>query len=77
LNLEPNFYETGKRYFRDFTPGDDFYEALLDTHLGLSEAQSALLNAKLILVLSNHIGDLDVLRKALAVARADIDASAP
>jgi hypothetical protein len=42
-----------------------------------SEAQSALLNAKLILVLSNHIGDLDVLRKALAVARADIDASAP
>ena len=56
---------------------DDFYEALLDTHLGLSESQSALLNAKLILVLANHIGDLDVLRQAMAVARADIEPSAP
>jgi len=36
-----------------------------------------LLNAKLILVLANHIGELDVLRQSMAVARADIDASAP
>jgi hypothetical protein len=36
-----------------------------------------LLNAKLILVLANHIGDLDVLRQAMAVARADIEPSAP
>ncbi|MBU6224359.1 MAG: DUF2783 domain-containing protein, partial [Burkholderiales bacterium] len=36
MNLQPNFYETGKRYFRDFTPGDDFYEALIDTHRDLT-----------------------------------------
>jgi hypothetical protein len=72
LNLEPNFYETGKRYFRDFTPGDDFYEALIDTHRDLTDEQSALVNAKLILLLSNHIGDIHILREAMALARADV-----
>jgi hypothetical protein len=72
LNLQPNFYETGKRYFRDFTPGDDFYEALIDTHRDLTDEQSALVNAKLILLLSNHIGDIKILREAMALARADI-----
>ncbi len=72
MNLEPNFYETGKRYFRDFTPGDDFYEALIDTHRDLTDEQSALVNAKLILLLSNHIGDIKILREAMALARADI-----
>lgn len=69
LNLEPNFREDGKRYFRDFSPGDDFYQLLIDMHRGLSEEQSALVNAKLILILSNHIGDLAVLREAMALAR--------
>ena len=72
MNLQPNFYETGKRYFRDFTPGDDFYEALIDTHRDLTDEQSALVNAKLILLLSNHIGDISVLREAMALARADV-----
>jgi len=72
LNLQPNFYETGKRYFRDFPPGDDFYEALIDTHRDLTDEQSALVNAKLILLLSNHIGDIKILREAMALARADI-----
>ena len=72
MNLEPNFYETGKRYFRDFTPGDEFYEALIDTHRDLTDEQSALVNAKLILLLSNHIGDISVLREAMSLARADI-----
>ena len=72
MNLQPNFYETGKRYFRDFTPGDDFYEALIDTHRDLTDEQSALVNAKLILLLSNHIGDIHILREAMALARADI-----
>ena len=72
MNLEPNFYETGKRYFRDFTPGDDFYEALIDTHHDLTDEQSALVNAKLILLLSNHIGDIHILREAMALARADV-----
>jgi hypothetical protein len=72
LNLQPNFYETGKRYFRDFTPGDDFYEALIETHRDLTDEQSALVNAKLILLLSNHIGDIHILREAMALARAGI-----
>jgi hypothetical protein len=72
LNLAPNFNEPGKRYFRDFTPGDDFYQALIDTHRDLSDAQSALVNAKLILLLANHVGDMQVLREALTLARADV-----
>lgn len=51
---------------------DDFYEALIDTHRELDEAQSALVNAKLVLLLANHIGDLDVLRAAMAAAREDV-----
>ena len=72
LQLQPNFNERGKRYFRDFTPGDDFYEALIDTHRDLTDEQSALVNAKLILLLANHVGDLHVLREAMALARADV-----
>ena len=72
LNVQPNFREAGKRYFRDFTPGDDFYETLIDTHRDLSDEQSALVNAKLILLLANHIGDLHVLREAMQLARAEV-----
>ena len=49
--------------------GDDFYEALIRAHEGLSEAESHTLNARLVLILANHIGDLAVLREALALAR--------
>jgi hypothetical protein len=69
LILEPNFREQGKRYFRDFSPGDDFYQLLVDTHRDLSDEESAMVNAKLILILSNHIGDIAVLREAMALAR--------
>jgi len=72
LNLQPNLAEPGRRYFRAYTPGDDFYEALMDTHRDLTDAQSAMVNAKLILLLANHIGDLSVLREALALARAGV-----
>lgn len=51
---------------------DDFYEELIGLHRGLTEAQSALVNAKLILLLANHIGDPEVLRAAMVAARADI-----
>ncbi|MFO1305495.1 MAG: DUF2783 domain-containing protein [Burkholderiales bacterium] len=51
---------------------DDFYEALIDMHRDLDDAQSALVNAKLVLLLANHIGDLDVLRAAMAAAREDV-----
>ena len=69
LILTPNFNEPGKRYFRTFSPGDDFYEALIETHRDLSDVQSALLNARLVLLLSNHIGDISVLREAMKIAR--------
>jgi hypothetical protein len=48
---------------------DVFYEALIEAHQGLSEAESHALNARLILLLANHIGDLGVLKAALAAAR--------
>lgn len=52
---------------------DDFYEALIEAHQGLTTAQSHELNAKLVLLLANHIGRLDVLREALAAARASVE----
>ena len=48
---------------------DDFYEALIDAHEGLSTADSHALNARLVLLLANHIGALDVLKEALIAAR--------
>jgi Protein of unknown function (DUF2783) len=48
---------------------DDVYEALIHAHRGLSAEQSELLNAKLILLLINHIGDRAVIEAALAKAR--------
>lgn len=70
LKMDPNFHEPGKRYVRAFTPGDDFYEALIETHRGLDDEQSAMVNARLILLLANHIGDIAVLREAMRIARA-------
>lgn len=52
---------------------DGFYEMLVDTHQDLSDAQSKMLNAQLILLLSNHIGDLVVLREAFSLARAHVE----
>ena len=49
---------------------DDFYEALIETHAGLDAAQSHALNARLVLLLANHIGSLGVLQQALLAARA-------
>jgi len=69
LAIDPNFFEAGKRYFRDFSPGDDFYEALIDTHRDLTDEQSEALNARLILLLANQIGDISLLRDALRLAR--------
>ena len=51
-------------------PGaDDFYAELLAAHEGLSKAESDALNARLLLILANHIGDREVLREALEIAR--------
>ena len=58
LNTEPNL-----------SAPDDFYERLIATHRGLSDDESALVNAKLVLLLANHIGDPGVLADAMAAAR--------
>lgn len=54
---------------------DDFYQALIDAHAGLTDAQSAALNARLVLLLANQIGDLSTLQHAITAARATLDAS--
>ena len=64
LNTEPNIASP-----------DDFYEALIDLHRGLTDAQSAMVNAKLVLLLANHVGDAEALREAMAVARAALPPS--
>ena len=63
LNTDPNI-----------AAPDDFYERLISTHRGLTDAESALVNAKLVLLLANHIGDPDVLAQAMAAARDGIGA---
>ena len=47
---------------------DDFYEALIDLHRDLTEEQSRQLNARLILLLANHIGDMEVLSEVMKAA---------
>ena len=56
---------------------DDFYEALIEAHRDLDPARSQALNARLVLLLANHVGDLGVLREALAAARANTLATVP
>jgi hypothetical protein len=51
---------------------DDFYEKLIEMHRGLTDEQSELVNARLILLLANHIGDMAVLQEAMRVAREDV-----
>jgi hypothetical protein len=55
-----------------FASADDFYEALIEAHRGLATASSHELNARLVLLLANHIGDNAVLAEALAAARASV-----
>jgi hypothetical protein len=49
---------------------DGFYQALIDMHQGLNDEQSQAVNARLILLLSNHVGDLSILKQAMEIARA-------
>jgi len=58
LNTQPNMVSY-----------DDFYETLLTAHQGLDTAQSHAMNVRLVLLLSNHIGDMSVLQEALRIAR--------
>ncbi|MEM9277083.1 MAG: DUF2783 domain-containing protein [Pseudomonadota bacterium] len=49
--------------------GDDFYELLMQTHEGLSEAESHVLNARLVLMMANEIGDINVLQNLLEASK--------
>ncbi|AVO36855.1 DUF2783 domain-containing protein [Pukyongiella litopenaei] len=53
---------------------DDFYAALMQVHDGLDEAASHALNARLVLMMANRIGDVDALRELLETARSYSDA---
>ncbi|MGI9481557.1 MAG: DUF2783 domain-containing protein [Hyphomicrobiales bacterium] len=51
---------------------DRCYTAIIDAHRGLSEEDSSELNARLVLILANHIGDKNVLDEAIVLARTDL-----
>jgi Protein of unknown function (DUF2783) len=53
----------------NFEDADAFYESLLDAHHGLSREQSEALNARLVLVLANQVGNTQVLQACLKVAQ--------
>jgi hypothetical protein len=59
LQLEPNIADP-----------DGFYAALIAAHDGLDDEDSMALNARLVLILANHVGDRAVLDQALEAARA-------
>ncbi len=60
LNTEPNIARP-----------DDFYELLIDIHRDKSDEESSAINARLILLLANHIGDMEVLEEAMRIAARD------
>jgi Protein of unknown function (DUF2783) len=51
---------------------DGLYAAIIDAHADLSEAESAALNARLVLLLANHVGDAAALVEALVIARTSL-----
>lgn len=61
LNLSPNISDP-----------DGFYKELIDSQRHMSEAEAALMNCKLVLLLANHIGDREVIRMALHQAGGQI-----
>jgi hypothetical protein len=60
LNRQPNIADA-----------DGFYQELIESQRELSDEQAELLTTKLVLILANHVGDRDVLREAIALARAN------
>ena len=62
LNTQPNLQAC-----------DDFYEALIAAHQGLSTPESHAMNARLVLLLANQVGDLELLKATLAAARRSVD----
>jgi hypothetical protein len=53
----------------NFVKPDDAFRAIVEAHRGLNDEQSADLDAALVLILANHIGDIEVLREAIVLAK--------
>ena len=53
----------------NFARPDDAFRAIVEAHRGLTEEQCADFDSALVLILANHIGDIDVLREAIALAQ--------
>jgi hypothetical protein len=53
----------------NLSAADDFYEALINAHQDLSLEESQALNARLVLLLANHIGSFEVLQEALQAVK--------
>lgn len=51
---------------------DAFYQTLIETHQGLTDEQSAEVNAAVILLLANHVGDMEIIRDVLSRARRSV-----
>jgi hypothetical protein len=56
---------------------EDFYALLDVAHASLDGNQGMVLNAQLVLLLSNHIGDMAILRQAFALAREKVAMTMP
>ncbi len=69
LVLEPHIHDPAAPSPYAHVAADAFYAELLAAHDGLDAEASALLDARLVLLLANHVGDLQVLRQALRLAR--------
>jgi hypothetical protein len=65
---------SGLKHELNLARPDDIYNLLVDAHKGLTPAQSEALNAALVLLLANHVGDEDVIREAVAAARKSVSA---
>jgi hypothetical protein len=55
---------------------DALYAVIIEAHSGLSQEESIALNARLVLLLANHVGDMTVLQEAIAAARRSLDRTA-
>lgn len=72
LKLSPHLHFPGQLPVADPAASDEFYECLMDAHQGLTEDQSHVLNARLILLLANQVGDVATLKSLIATAREDV-----
>ena len=72
LKFAPHLHFPGQAPVADPAASDEFYECLMQAHQDLNEDQSHLLNARLILLLANQVGDVSRLKALIATAREDV-----